>query len=488
MGPAAAPAGAARDTLAIAAAIAAARPWRCGRPSRRPSKQQPLKLLGFSGVRPNEDLTPRKTALLTRGIAGNATRTALHWQALEPQRDHYAEGEFARYERLYAALVADDITPIFVLQYAPAWARDSGAPKQCGTSDACHYPPARSELGQWRQFVAVVARRFPKASIEIWNEPNYVGQWQSGVDPERYAQLLAAADQAARSVDPRIPVYAGGLGTAVKDRSLTPPDFLRRAYAARPSLKGHTDALNLHLFPSFHLGPGSVFDRYFKQLRRVRDAAGDHSTPILVSEMGRSTSGQGGLTPSQQADIDLRATRRILSMDDTLGVLVYTLADRNELSSGDPERGFGIGRAGSGGDSTVYHPKPAYCALRHAAGYRGCTPRAGELTRRLKVKVKPKRLRLRAGRRGRKVIVRVEAPGKLVEAAKIQICARGRRHRVKIGPRRCKRAGQLRPGRHVSTSFKVKLRRAGRGKTRIRFIAGGLGVRSGTGKLRIRAR
>ena len=29
---------------------------------------------------------------------------------------------------------------------------------------------------------------------EVWNEPNYLGQWQSGVDPARYARLLAVAD------------------------------------------------------------------------------------------------------------------------------------------------------------------------------------------------------------------------------------------------------------------------------------------------------
>ena len=60
----------------------------------------------------------------------------------------------------------------------------------------------------------------------------------------------------------------------------------------------------------------------------------------------------------------LRASRRILSMSDTLGVLIYTLADRDELPSSDPERGYGIGRAGPGANSSVYRPKTAYCALR----------------------------------------------------------------------------------------------------------------------------
>ncbi len=83
-------------------------------------------------------------------------------------------------------------------------------------------------LGEWQEFVATIARRYPKASIEVWNEPNYIGQWQSGVDPARYARLLAAADQPSTRSTRRTPVYAGGLGTATKDRSLTPPQFLRR--------------------------------------------------------------------------------------------------------------------------------------------------------------------------------------------------------------------------------------------------------------------
>ncbi len=445
-------------------------------------------ILGFGGIRPGRDLSPRKTALLTTGIGGNTVRTDVHWQALEPRRGQYAEAEFVRYRSLYRALRARRITPIFVLQYAPAWARDGGAPRRCGASDSCHYPPSTAMLGEWRKFVVTIARRFPKAAIEVWNEPNYIGQWQSGVDPARYARLLAVADSAAASVDPRIPVYAGGLGTTVKDRSLTPPQFLRRAYAANPSLKGHTDAVNIHLFPASGLGPGSAFARNFAQIRRVRDAAGDHRTPILVSEMGRTTSGADRISEAKQADILLRATRKILSMRDALGVLIYTLADRDELPASDHERGFGVGRAGPGGNSNVYHPKPAYCALRHAAGYRGCRPRAGETTRRLRVRVHPRRRRLRPGGRARRVIIRVDAPGELVGAARIRICARGHRRRVRVVGRRCRRVGPLRAGRHVHQSFRVRLRKRGHGRVRLRFVASGRGVRKGSARLRIKPR
>jgi len=55
-------------------------------------------------------------------------------------------------------------------------------------------------------------------------------------------------------------------------------------------------------------------------------------------------------------------------MSDTLGVLVYTLVDRSELAPADPERGFGVIRATADRAGISVSPKPAYCALRRAAG------------------------------------------------------------------------------------------------------------------------
>ena len=275
-----------------------------------PPGPAPGQLFGFSGINQTGVPGPATSAALIAGIGGNASRTTIHWQALEPRPGVYDEARFDRYETLYAALRGAGITPIFVLEYAPDWARDPGTPQDCGASTSCHYPPSDEMLGEWRKFVAEIAKRFPAAAIEVWNEPNYIGQWQSGVDPARYARLLAEADAAAAEVSPKIPVYMGGLGTAKKSNSLAASDFLEKAYSATPSIKAHTDAINFHLYTGTDLSEGSTFDKIFTNMRAVRDAHGDDATPLLVSEMGATTTGPSAVTEAQQANVVLRTARR----------------------------------------------------------------------------------------------------------------------------------------------------------------------------------
>lgn len=328
------------------------------------AKRAARAIKGFSGIRPRGDFTPGLTARLVKRARGNTTRSVIHWQAIERHRDRYESAPLNRLHRYYRAQRKRGIKPILVLQHAPVWARDPGPPQRCGRWDGCHYPPSRSMLGEWREFVAMIARRFPKASIEVWNEPNYVGQWESGVDPARYAQLLAAANGALNSVDPGRKLYPGGLGVVPKPGWIPPADFLRAAIAARPSLTAHADAINLHVYPTDGLGPGSSFRRLFGAVRKARDDGGAAELPLLVTELGLTTSGHRGVGQRKQARVLRKARRRILNMRDSIGVLLYTLADRRELGSGNPERGFGAVRPGPGTPATSYTPKRLYRKLR----------------------------------------------------------------------------------------------------------------------------
>jgi hypothetical protein len=358
--------------LALLATVLLALPqWSAAAP--RKAKPKPLgtlakgKLFGFAGIQHAGSLGPARAAKLIARSGGGASRTVMHWQALEPVQGHYREQSFARYRRLYRALRKRGIKPILMLQFAPAWARDAGQPRACGMADSCHYPPARSMLGEWRKFVAEVVRRFPRAAIEVWNEPNYVGQWQTGVDPERYAELLAHARRAAVAVRARTKVYAGGLATSPQPGWVPAGAFLRRAYAASPSLQGNTDAVNFHVYPDRSLGPQSRFAATFREIRAARDEAGDGRTPLLVSEAGVSTSGSGGVGEGEQAGRIVRLARAILRRRDTRGLLLYTLADRVHLPPHDPERGFGLVRTMPSlqGPLTI-EPKPAFCRLQRA--------------------------------------------------------------------------------------------------------------------------
>jgi hypothetical protein len=321
---------------------------------------------GFAGVRHFGEPDPATAAAQVASVRGNMTRTAMHWSGMEPRRDWYDENVFARYERLYDALRGRQITPILMVQFAPAWARDEGAPKNCGTSDSCHYPPSRAMYEEWREFIAELARRFPAAALEIWNEPNYLGQWRPEPEPERYAELLAEARAAAHSVNPGMMVLAGGLGMEPKPGWIEGGEYLRRAYAASPSLKGNTDALNFHAYPKNDMGAGSTFAEMFATVREARRAAGDNETPLLITELGATTTGPGAINEDEQAQRVMRALRRIYSMEDTLGALVYTLADRNELATTNAEHGFGVVRAKAGLLGSNIEPKLAYCSLRRA--------------------------------------------------------------------------------------------------------------------------
>jgi hypothetical protein len=331
------------------------------------------KEFGFRGLFHLHDISPRSNAELIEVAGGNAARMPMSWWGLEPSRDTWHENIWAAYDRTYDAMVAAGITPHFTIEGAPPWARDLGLPQLCLDAEFCTYPPARSELHEWDEFVTEVATRFPRATIEIWNEPNFIGAWRSGPDPERYAQLQAHAYDAAKRVDPSIQVLSGGLGESLKPNSLSLREFLDRAYAATPSLKGHMDALNFHTYPGPRLGEDSEFAATLQDVREVRALHGDTATPLYVSETGYTTTGPSAVSQREQSHRLLRTVSKLLSMSDVSGVLVNTLIERPEYPADDHERGFGLLHYST---AEPFRPKVAYCDLVRANGldHGPCTP------------------------------------------------------------------------------------------------------------------
>ncbi|MGH2985510.1 MAG: hypothetical protein ACRDLO_02340, partial [Solirubrobacterales bacterium] len=313
-----------------------------------------------------------RTAQIARNAGANALRFGLDWGSVEPVRDVWSERTWARYERIYRALVGRRMAPLITIGFPPTWARDPGLAQLCVTARGCEYPPAPRMLTEWEEFAGEVTRRFPAAAIEIWNEPNLDNYWKPSPEPERYATLAARAAAAIEAVNPGATVIGGSLSPAAA--TVTDPlgrpvvlsvrDFLRRAYAASPSLAGRLDALSLHTsFQQSDSGADTLFAEAFENLREIRDRGGDAGLPIWITESGISVTGPRAVSPAQQADGLERHYRRLLTMPDVDAFFIHTLFNRYEVGPRDQERGYGIAAA-----PDPFVPRPAYCAFADAAG------------------------------------------------------------------------------------------------------------------------
>jgi hypothetical protein len=309
-----------------------------------------------------------------RTIGGNALRTNLDWRNAEPKRDCWSQEWWAHWRDFYAATINRGVRPVFIISAAPGWARNqASAERDCKGFSGCVFPPSRAFDSEWAEFAREVAWRFPDALIEIWNEPNLKSMWSSGPDPERFADLAVTAHSAIKSVSPQTKVVLGGL---MNSRSTKAPkdaiglrEFLARAYAATPSIKGHFDYLGLHPYtPRTKLNRKSPFVRAFRQMRVIRDRNGD-ATPIFVTEFGFSTATPGVDEIKQAALLD-RVHTRLATWPDVAGILYHRVIEPRDTTDDPKEIGYAWLRHGK----TPPEPRPVYCHFAARAGnsYAGC--------------------------------------------------------------------------------------------------------------------
>jgi hypothetical protein len=317
--------------------------------------------LGFNALYVSSGVPPAQAAELSAAAGATVARYPLDWWSLEPERDAPDMFEWRRYDAVYESLLARGITPLFLPTSSPPWARDA-EDRDCYVRRSCLYPPSEEMLGEWQQFIAYAASRYPDADFEIWNEPNYPGQWRSGLDPARYGRLLASAADALASVDPAIKVYSGGLAMTPRDGWIDPATFVEEMLAAVPESPGlGIDGIGVHLYPH---GDLSASGAALSTLDAVRDsliAAGLAEMPAYVTELGESTSGPGAVSETVQSERLLAALAALRVRPDVSGIILHTLFDRAEFPRADVEYGFGV-------LTEDLEPKRAFCALTAAAG------------------------------------------------------------------------------------------------------------------------
>ena len=314
-------------------------------------------------------------ARITAKAGANIHRLTVNWEEVEPQRDIVSEAGWDRYEAIAKAFRARGQRLLITLSPAPAWARDPGLAQLCPFGPTCTFPPSERMLGEWAEYVAEVVRRLPDAVIETWNEPNIDYFWKPYSQPRRFARLHEATYRAAKSVDPKTTVLAGGLAGTVSSldrRRMTARRFLAEAYATG-RLDDTVDALSIHLYTKNErsMGAGTLFAQSLGDIRRVRNQNSDGLKQIWVTETGLSTSGDWALSAKQQADGLIRRYRRLMTMGDVGGVIFHTALDQRERVRSD--RGFGFGVVANHSPLEV---KPAYCEFAGRASNDppgGCT-------------------------------------------------------------------------------------------------------------------
>jgi hypothetical protein len=297
--------------------------------------------------------TADQAAGLLAEVGADIDRVQITWEHLERTPGVY---DFALSDSIYAADLARGVRPLFILAYAPRWASGSAC---AGIVGRCIAGPLPDYYDDYARAAAAIAERYPEAAgIEIWNEPNFAHFWRPAVDPEGYASLLRESFSAIRQADPAMPVAGGSLAQLNPEPgSMGAPDFLKRVYEAGAA--NAMDALAIHAYAGGDsTGERAVTD--VADVRATRDAFGDPSTPLWVTETGASTTGANPLSEVDQAARLTLLDSRLRAAADVEMLIVHTLVD----PPADPasrETGFGVVRSD-------LSKKPGYCALALAWG------------------------------------------------------------------------------------------------------------------------
>ena len=154
----------------------------------------------------------------------------------------------------------------------------------------------------------------PIRAWEIWNEQNAAKYWGARPDARAYAQLLASAWPAIKTVDPGAEVIVGGLANAAQDngRDIPASAYLEQLYAA--GAQQSFDAVALHPY-------ASTVEEMTAQIGMVLEVAreaGDGGLPSWVTEFGWSTASDGDgsagrvVAPEEQAELLGTAYRALM--------------------------------------------------------------------------------------------------------------------------------------------------------------------------------
>ena len=171
--------------------------------------------------------------------------------------------DFSDYDRVFAEVDRRGMT--FLPIYYGPWGRTP--------------PKTEAEFAQYKAYLTAIVSRYGRRMpvVEIWNEAN-IGFFE-GSDPVVYAQVLKAAYEAVKAVDPAIRVaFTGTAGV--------PHDWIRKVFEAGGNK--YFDVMNVHPY-SHPAQPERAMDANTEKLRRLMAEFGCADKPIWYTEIGWPT-------------------------------------------------------------------------------------------------------------------------------------------------------------------------------------------------------
>ncbi|NLF15203.1 MAG: cellulase family glycosylhydrolase, partial [Anaerolineaceae bacterium] len=196
---------------------------------------------------------PRAQVAEAAEAGAGRVRIPLSWSAIEPVNTSPAEYRWSPvYDEGLAQISLNDMDLILTIEGNPSWA----ATTPTGPID-------KVPIGEFVEFVVAAVQRYssPPYNVKLWefyNEPDNgdllwavnsgLGYW--GIDPEAYADMLAAVYQPIKQVDPEAQVLIGGLCFDFWEEEGGPfiKDFLDRVLERGGG--EYFDVLNFHYYPT----------------------------------------------------------------------------------------------------------------------------------------------------------------------------------------------------------------------------------------------
>ena len=308
---------------------------------------------------------------LVRDIGVRWIREEIRWSEVEPVR---GERDWSRPDTLVADAARRGIRVLPLVLESPPWLedetsdlpRDAGAFADFAAASAARYGPGGTFWDERPELDADLAPRW----FELWNEPYFEFFSTNGVDPDRYAALVAAAGPAVRAANPQARVLlAGEAGYEADDGEVRM--WMEDLFAADPDLATAFDGVAVHPYTegrspttTSDLPRRSQFTRIDDILGVLRDE-GVETPRLWITEIGWSTC--DSRPPCVDEPRQARHLDRMLELvrgryaDVVEAVFVYHLRDFPDRDAADKEGFFGLVRV----DGTR---KPAWDVVRRAAG------------------------------------------------------------------------------------------------------------------------